>query len=134
MTDAELAELNLVFDMQWEADQRAIKAWQAAHPERPNVWPDRCDMVMWLMEHYAQSEARALKAEADAEWACARAAKEHEYNEILLGQRTYLRGKLDKAEAALREVVNLYDNMGWSPDELPTHMGRIARTALEGKL
>jgi hypothetical protein len=63
MTDAELAELTLVFDMQWEADQRAIKAWQAAHPERPNVWPDRCDMVMWLMEHYAQSEARALKAE-----------------------------------------------------------------------
>jgi hypothetical protein len=63
MTDAELAELNLVFDMQWEADQRAIKAWQAAHPERPNVWPDRCDMVVWLMEHYAQSEARALKAE-----------------------------------------------------------------------
>jgi hypothetical protein len=63
MTDAELAELTLVFDMQWEADQRAIKAWQAAHPERPNVWPDRCDMVVWLMEHYAQSEARALKAE-----------------------------------------------------------------------
>jgi hypothetical protein len=63
LNDAELAELTLVFDMQWEADQRAIKAWQAAHPERPNVWPDRCDMVVWLMEHYAQSEARALKAE-----------------------------------------------------------------------
>jgi hypothetical protein len=62
--EEDAAQLNLTFDLQWEADQRAIKAWQAAHPERPNVWPDRCDMVVWLMEHYAQSEARALKAEA----------------------------------------------------------------------
>lgn len=38
------------FDLQWAADQRAIKRWQAAHPEKSNVWPDRADMVVWLME------------------------------------------------------------------------------------
>jgi hypothetical protein len=115
--EEDAAQLNLTFDLQWEADQRAIKAWQAAHPERPNVWPDRCDMVVWLMEHYAQSEARALKAEEECRLL---GIAQFEANAARL-----------KAEAALREVANLYDNMGWSPDELPTHMGRIARAALE---
>ena len=49
---AEADSLHRTFDLQWEADQRAIKRWQAAHPDRPNVWPDRADMVVWLMEQH----------------------------------------------------------------------------------
>jgi hypothetical protein len=119
MTDAELAELNLVFDMQWEADQRAIKAWQAAHPERPNVWPDRCDMVMWLMEHYAQSEARALKAEAEC-------------NTCQAGLKASI-NRFIKAEAALREIMAAFENPATSEDAAGYIMFEIARTALEGK-
>jgi hypothetical protein len=45
-------ELQRTFDLQWKADQRAIKRWQAAHPGSDLVWPDRADMVVWLMEQH----------------------------------------------------------------------------------
>jgi hypothetical protein len=41
--------LQRTFDLQWKADQRAIKGWQEANPGNDLVWPDRCCMVMWLM-------------------------------------------------------------------------------------
>lgn len=50
---ARAQELQRVFDLQWEADQRAIKLWQAAHPGSELVWPDRCNMVVWLMNQLA---------------------------------------------------------------------------------
>lgn len=43
-------ELEQLFKLQWEADQRAVKRWQATHPGNDLVWPDRTDMVVWLME------------------------------------------------------------------------------------
>ena len=45
-TDEYEAALNL----RWDADQRAIKRWQAAHPGNDLVWPDHADMVVWLLE------------------------------------------------------------------------------------
>jgi hypothetical protein len=48
-------ELEGLFDRAWEADMRAIKRWQEAHPGNNNVWPGRTDLVVWLME---QSESR----------------------------------------------------------------------------
>lgn len=45
-------ELQALFDLEWEADQRAIKRWQAAHPGSERIWPDRANMVVWLMEQY----------------------------------------------------------------------------------
>lgn len=45
-----VGELQQVFDMQWEAAQRAIKRWQAAHPGNDMVWPDGADLLVWLME------------------------------------------------------------------------------------
>jgi len=45
-------DLRASFDLRWKADMRAIKRWQAAHPERPNVeltWPDHADLVVWLL-------------------------------------------------------------------------------------
>src|SRR5882762_6318521 len=52
----EIEQLNFTFDLQWEADQRAIKSCQAAHPGNDHVWPDRCCMVIWLMEQLATAE------------------------------------------------------------------------------
>lgn len=41
------------FDLRWNADQRAIKRWQAAAPagkDRSLTWPDHADLVVWLLE------------------------------------------------------------------------------------
>jgi hypothetical protein len=38
--------------LRWDADMRAIKRWQAAHPERGEVWPDHADMVVWLLDKW----------------------------------------------------------------------------------
>lgn len=43
-------ELEALFDLQWKADQRAVKRWREAHPGNDLVLPDRADMVVWLME------------------------------------------------------------------------------------
>jgi hypothetical protein len=44
------AELTAYFNLRWEADMRAIKRWQAAHPGNELTWPDHADMVVWLLE------------------------------------------------------------------------------------
>jgi hypothetical protein len=56
---AELRDMQQLFDLQWEADMRAVKRWREAHPGNDLVLPDRANMVVWLME---QHDARA-KAE-----------------------------------------------------------------------
>lgn len=54
---AERDELQASFDLRWKADMRAIKRWQAAHPGKENVWPDRADLVVWLMSELDRLEA-----------------------------------------------------------------------------
>ena len=49
---AEVEALRGTFDLQWKADQRAIKRWQAAHPDKQHIWPGRTDLVVWLMEQH----------------------------------------------------------------------------------
>src|SRR5438477_8321616 len=44
------ADYERTFNLQWDADQRAIKQWQEAHPGNDMVWPDRCNMVAWLLD------------------------------------------------------------------------------------
>lgn len=46
----QLKEMARVFDLRWDADMRAIKLWQEAHPGNDLVWPDHVDLVVWLME------------------------------------------------------------------------------------
>lgn len=46
----EACELQDVFDLRCTTDKRAIELWQAAHPGNENVWPDRTDLVLWLLE------------------------------------------------------------------------------------
>ena len=47
--EADNTEYELTFDLQWKADMRAIQLWQDAHPGNERVWPDRANMVVWLM-------------------------------------------------------------------------------------
>ena len=62
-------ELQQLFNLQWRADQRAIKRWQAAHPGNDLVWPDHTNMVVWLMEQhdaYAQGAPTITDEMVDA--------------------------------------------------------------------
>ena len=54
--------LQSTFNLRWDADMRAIKRWQAAHPGNDLTWPDRADMVVWLLD---QSDA-AFRRGAEA--------------------------------------------------------------------
>lgn len=63
--DRRLHELEALFDLQWKADQRGIKRWQAAAPEgedRSMTWPDRADMVVFLLDELERSEQTAGEA------------------------------------------------------------------------
>jgi chromosome segregation ATPase len=48
--NAEIAELRATLNMRYDADQRAIRRWQAAHPGNELTWPDHADMVVWMLE------------------------------------------------------------------------------------
>ena len=52
--DEKLAELEHLFQIRWEADMRAIKAWQAANPGNDLKWPDHADLCVWLMDRVAE--------------------------------------------------------------------------------
>lgn len=45
----ELEEREQSFALRHDADMRAIKRWQEAHPGNDLVWPDHADMCMWLL-------------------------------------------------------------------------------------
>ena len=47
---SDVAELQVTFDLRRQADQRAIKLWQSAHPGNDLVWTDHADMVMSLLD------------------------------------------------------------------------------------
>jgi hypothetical protein len=58
----EAESLQATFDLEWKADQRTIKRWQEAHPGNDLVWPDRANMVVWLMEHAKDAGAALFSA------------------------------------------------------------------------
>lgn len=60
-------ELRATFDLRWKADMRAIERWQAAH-DRPLVWPDHADLVVWLAERLdeVRAKADAVRTEQEA--------------------------------------------------------------------
>jgi hypothetical protein len=45
-----LSEYETSFRLRWDADMRAIKRWQEAHPGNELTWPDHADLVVWLLE------------------------------------------------------------------------------------
>lgn len=57
-------ELQELFDLQYKADMRAVKRWQAANPGNDLTWPDRADFGFWLMNKVEEMLA-ALEPFAD---------------------------------------------------------------------
>jgi hypothetical protein len=62
----ELKDLQATFDLRWDADMRAIKRWQEAHPGNDLVWPDHVDLVMWLAEQQIETLAAAIQSATEA--------------------------------------------------------------------
>lgn len=63
----EALELQRVFDMQREAEQRAVKLWREGHPERDLTFPDRANLVLFLLGRIAQLEAALNATPAEGE-------------------------------------------------------------------
>lgn len=57
---AEIAEREASFELQWKASRRATTMWQAAHPERGDVWPDTAHLIVWLMEQLDARESKGV--------------------------------------------------------------------------
>ncbi len=71
MTDAnnqadELAELQSLFTLRWNADMRAIKMWQKEDPSRSLTWPDHADLVTWLLGALEVKESCGWVIETEA--------------------------------------------------------------------
>lgn len=80
------AELQQIFDLRWQADQRAIKRWQAA-TGRTMTWPDHADLCVWLMEQLDAKEAnRSAEPFTDRERQMLRAFR-HGVNTVDLRER-----------------------------------------------
>lgn len=57
---AERDDLQRTLDLVWQANQRGIKAWQAAGEGRELTWPDQAKLVEWLLsERDAARQAHA---------------------------------------------------------------------------
>lgn len=44
------------FDLRWKADQRAIKMWHEENPNKEYIWPDRADMVVFLLHKLDETD------------------------------------------------------------------------------
>jgi hypothetical protein len=56
---------NKLFELQWAADQQAIKRWQKA-TVKTKTWPDQTDLVGWPLERLDEAAAPTLDREAVA--------------------------------------------------------------------
>ena len=78
----QVKELEVTLDLIHDADMRAIKMWQEAHPDKENMWPDQAMMVCWLMERVKdlESERKSQRRRHGVRWtagldACGRPEK-----------------------------------------------------------
>lgn len=87
-------ELRAMFDKSWQADMRAIMAWQAANPGNDLVWPDRFKLISWLL-----AEREAALRERDQEMS----DREHWQNQYgrFYGRCIQAEDERDAARAAL---------------------------------
>ena len=58
-------QLQATFDLSWKADMRAIKRWQADNPGNDLVWPDRADLVVYLLEKMDALQKAVERFEVD---------------------------------------------------------------------
>ncbi|MCP3471351.1 hypothetical protein NLM33_13520 [Bradyrhizobium sp. CCGUVB1N3] len=61
----EAAELQDIFDLQWEADMRAVGRWREANPGNELVLPDRANLVVWLLGLVERSAAHPGSREGE---------------------------------------------------------------------
>ncbi len=62
----ELADLQALFSLRWNADMRAIKMWQKEDPSRSLTWPDHADLVVWLLGALEVKESYGWVIETEA--------------------------------------------------------------------
>lgn len=102
-----VAELQSSMDVQMKSNERARTRYAEAHPQSNGRWPDRTDMVLWLM----QAVDNAIKRECDAEEETARVATERDravarLKEISEIDRAYQRLTAER-DRALERVAEL---------------------------
>lgn len=128
--------LQEVFDLRWDADQRAIKRWQDAGENRDLTWPDHADLVVWSLESLATRDARVAELESVNE----RLRKErgtargeaHACHDEIAALNADVDAFRQRAETAARER-DLF--RGLHDDTARTVLARDARIAeLEGAL
>ena len=103
-----LVELERTFEIRWQADQRAIKKWQEAHPGNDLVWPDRADMVQWLLSEMDKlrdelHKMRELKTERLAIVLATELARDNEVDNLGDGESICFLGKLPTVN--VREIA-----------------------------
>jgi hypothetical protein len=112
---AQLADLQATFDLRWKADTRAIKQWQAAHPDKPLVWPDHVDLVLWLTAQLEQANELLETQVNECATAWSLLEQERANNTTLRDSNTILRSTRDtlhdqvaaERERLRNDVVNL---------------------------
>lgn len=60
--ETKIQEHEQSFNLRWQADIRAIKAWHAAGGDEL-TWPDHANLCVWLMGELTKERRRAQKAE-----------------------------------------------------------------------
>jgi len=102
---SKIAELKATFNIRWQADMRAIKQWQRAHPGNDLVWPDHADLVVWLTEGYADLVATNCKMSREL------ATLKHDLEDARMDAEHLRQRKADykaralRAEAAEAELI-----------------------------
>ncbi|ASJ58946.1 hypothetical protein KEM44_20900 [Sinorhizobium meliloti] len=92
----ELAEFTQLFEQRWNTDLRAKKRWQDAHPDKPNIWPSRDDLLVWLMDqHEAAPSAEIDRLRRELEEARRALEKEPTLEMIRAGEEAYWRKHCD---------------------------------------
>ena len=92
------AELEATLIAVYDANQRGIKAWQQAHPDKAMVWPDQAKLVEWLLRENTKLQAHAERV--------------GEANDQLVAENAALRKdkeRLDYVEKHLRLSRNALD-------------------------
>lgn len=89
---AHAADLQRIFDMEWDVSMRAINMWQAANPGNDLVWPDKAKLEVWLMDQISiyrnaiTKMARAIGANREC------ATSLDQYNDVCAEVRPILEG------------------------------------------
>ena len=73
--EKENAELETTLKLVYDANQRGIKAWQQAHPDKAMVWADQAKLVEWLVRENAALRADKQRLDflatlTGSGWAC----------------------------------------------------------------